>query len=59
MEETVQEPKKGKAERKVEMLWDGLSEILVKSGGFIPGEKIKEITLMNPKRIKFIVERKA
>ena len=44
--------------REKSMSWDELSEVLNKSDGFIYGENIKEITLINPKKIKFILERK-
>ena len=59
MEEAIEQKQPQIAERKITVGWDELSEILEKSGNFIRGEKIKEMTLMNPKKIKFILERKA
>jgi len=54
-----QPAKKDWVERTKNMSWDELSEVLSKFDGFILGEKIKEITLMNPKKIKFILERRS
>jgi len=59
MEEAIEQKQPQIAERKITVGWDELSEILEKSGNFIRGEKIKEMTLINPKKIKFILERTA
>jgi len=43
--------------RDLEISWEKLSEILEKSGNSIKGEKIEEITLINPRKIKLTLER--
>lgn len=54
----VEESKDQMVERTTEMMWDELSKILEKADGFMKGEKIKEITLIKPRKIKIVLERK-